>query len=97
MAPTKPALDLNAMIAAGEHCLEDGARLYMTDNFIDRQRRKNVNLAQEIFGKNRRSSAPGAGNVSRVKSGPVPSLASRIGAAGITKVWALHYFSNLRF
>ncbi|KUJ19942.1 uncharacterized protein LY89DRAFT_682770 [Mollisia scopiformis] len=66
MAPTKPALDLNAMISA------------------DRQRRKNESLAQEIFGKNRRASAPGAGKI-KAKSGPVPSLASRIGVAGITK------------
>lgn len=51
---------------------------------IDRQRRKNEALAQQIFGKNRRASAPGAGN--KAKSGSVPSLASRIGVAGISKV-----------
>ncbi|KAE8451908.1 hypothetical protein EG329_002749 [Mollisiaceae sp. DMI_Dod_QoI] len=66
MAPTKPAIDLNAMIAA------------------DRQRRKNETLAQEIFGKHRRSSAPGAASA-KAKFGSVPSLASRIGVAGITK------------
>lgn len=67
MAPTKPANDLNAMIAA------------------DRQRRKNENLAQEIFGKNRRSSAPGAALNNRKSATAVPSLASRIGSPGITK------------
>jgi hypothetical protein len=50
----------------------------------DRQRRKNAALAQEIFGKNRRMSAPGAG-IAKAKTGSVPSLASRIGVAGITK------------
>lgn len=49
----------------------------------DRQRRKNEALAQEIFGKGRRSSAPGVGNANR-KPGTGPSLASRIGN-GITK------------
>ncbi|KAI9823127.1 MAG: hypothetical protein M1819_001510 [Sarea resinae] len=45
----------------------------------DRQRRKNEALANEIFGKNRRSSAPGGGALGGRKAvtGP-PSLASRI-------------------
>ncbi|RDW70083.1 hypothetical protein BP5796_08480 [Coleophoma crateriformis] len=45
----------------------------------DRQRRKNEALAQEIFGKGRRSSAPGAGMINNRKPGTGPSLASRIG------------------
>ncbi|KAK2628554.1 hypothetical protein QTJ16_001657 [Diplocarpon rosae] len=67
MAPSKPAVDLNAMINA------------------DRTRRKNEILAKEIFGKNRRASAPGGGMNKRSnnnKSGAVPSLASRIGVFG---------------
>ncbi len=52
---------------------------------IDRARRKNEAIAKEIFNKNRRSSAPGAAGVSSRKTGPAPSLASRIGG-GITKV-----------
>jgi len=44
----------------------------------DRQRRKNEALAQEIFSKGRRSSAPGAGMINR-KPGTGPSLASRVG------------------
>lgn len=67
MAPSKAALDLNAMISA------------------DRQRRKNAALAQDIFGKNRRQSAPGAGVSSRKPGAVGSSLASRIGVAGITK------------
>ncbi|KAL5319658.1 hypothetical protein ACEPPN_012714 [Leptodophora sp. 'Broadleaf-Isolate-01'] len=63
MAPSKPALDLNAMISE------------------DRQRRKNENLAKEIFG-NRRASAPGGMNKRNNKPVAVPSLASRIGPIG---------------
>lgn len=88
MAPSKPANDLNAMIAAGkkpsEPCVP--AQQSITDTFADRQRRKNENLAQEIFGKNRRSSAPGAALNNRKSAAAVPSLASRIGSPGITKV-----------
>lgn len=47
---------------------------------VDRLRRKNEALAQEIFGKGRRASTPSNGNR---KSGNGPSLASRI---GISKV-----------
>ncbi|PMD43652.1 hypothetical protein L207DRAFT_542824 [Hyaloscypha variabilis F] len=66
MAPSKPALDLNAMINA------------------DRARRKHEAIAAEIFGRGRRSSAPGAAAASTRKTGPAPSLASRIGG-GIAK------------
>lgn len=51
----------------------------------DRQRRKNEALAQQIFSKNRRASAPGAGIASR-KPGTGASLASRV---GVTKVWGV--------
>ncbi|RDL35236.1 RNA-binding, RBD [Venustampulla echinocandica] len=44
----------------------------------NRQKRKNEALAEQIFSKNRRASAPGAGVASR-KPTAVPSLASRIG------------------
>ncbi|KAH8598310.1 hypothetical protein B0O99DRAFT_58870 [Bisporella sp. PMI_857] len=48
----------------------------------DRERRKASSLAQEILGKGRRSSAPGAGvSVANRKPGTGPSLASRIGVA----------------
>jgi hypothetical protein len=50
----------------------------------DRQRRKNEALAQEIFSKGRRQSAPSAGSNSR-KPGAGPSLASRIGVAKVHK------------
>lgn len=92
MAPTKAAVDLNAMIQAGENYAESSAHK-IADSSPDRQRRKNAALAQEIFGKNRRQSAPGAG-VAKAKSGAVPSLASRIGAAGITKVRVAKRFDS---
>ncbi|KAI1004676.1 hypothetical protein K3495_g3540 [Podosphaera aphanis] len=50
----------------------------------DRQRRKNQIAAQKIFGKARRRSAPGAIPQSR-RHNAVPSLASRVGPAGVTK------------
>jgi hypothetical protein len=58
----------------------------VADKVLDRARRKNEAVAKEIFGKNRRSSAPGAAAaVSGRKPGPTPSLASRIGG-GVAKV-----------
>jgi len=45
----------------------------------DRQRRKNEALANEIFSKNRRQSAPAGG--AKIKHGTGPSLASRVGVA----------------
>lgn len=58
-----------------------------TDNSTDRQRRKNENIAKEVFGKARRASAPGV-VANKRKPGVVPSLASRIGVtgAGVAKV-----------
>jgi hypothetical protein len=55
------------------------------DTSSDRARRKHEAIAAEIFGRNRRSSAPGAAATSTRKTGPAPSLASRIGG-GIAKV-----------
>lgn len=59
----------------------------MLTNMTDRQRRKNENLAKEIFG-NRRASAPGGMNKRNNKPVAVPSLASRIGpiGGGVVKV-----------
>jgi hypothetical protein len=53
----------------------------------DRKRRKNTALAQEIFSKNRRSSALGtsSNNTRKPVGNRVPSLASRIGTPGISK------------
>ncbi|GAD95944.1 conserved hypothetical protein [Paecilomyces variotii No. 5] len=47
----------------------------------DRQKRKNEALANEILGKNRRASAPGAGVASKKQTAASGSLASRIGVA----------------
>lgn len=49
---------------------------------LDRQRRKNEALAQEIFGRGRREGGRASGQGPR-KLGTGPSLASRV---GITKV-----------
>ncbi|QRD91769.1 S-adenosyl-L-methionine-dependent methyltransferase [Aspergillus flavus] len=46
----------------------------------DRQKRKNEELANSILGKNRRTSAPGAGN-NKAQNATQGSLASRIGVA----------------
>ncbi|KAI9872604.1 MAG: hypothetical protein M1830_001421 [Pleopsidium flavum] len=73
----------------------------------DRQRRKNEALANEIFGKGRRASAPGSGIRNR-KAPSGPSLASRIGiakrststasksTAKVNGVWGhdLHHINN---
>ncbi|KAI9049193.1 hypothetical protein LZ554_007040 [Drepanopeziza brunnea f. sp. 'monogermtubi'] len=48
----------------------------------DRERRKNETLAKEIFGRNRRASAPSGSYKRNTKPGAVPSLASRIGVIG---------------
>ena len=89
MAPSKPAVDFNAMINAGTKIRSraNSLRISFTDcRCVDRQRRKNEALAQEVFSKGRRSSAPGAGMNNR-KPGTGPSLASRIGVAGVAKVF----------
>jgi hypothetical protein len=61
------------------------SQIIVADIFSDRARRKNEAVAKEIFGKNRRSGAPGAAAVTSRKTGPAPSLASRIGG-GVAKV-----------
>jgi hypothetical protein len=68
----------------------------ITNKLTDRQRRKNETLAQEIFGKNRRASAPGAGTNIRKSASAAPSLASRIGTAGVTKVYTTVLSRQLR-
>ncbi len=88
MAPSKPALDLNQMINAGKALPKPWifVRLWSLILSADRARRKHEAVAAEIFGRNRRSSAPGAAVASKTrKTGPAPSLASRIGG-GIAKV-----------
>jgi hypothetical protein len=81
MAPGQVAVDFNRIINAG---MDTRLRTKITASnvLVDRQRRKNEALAQEIFSKNRRSSAPGAGLNNR-KPGTGPSLASRVGVAKV--------------
>ncbi|KAG9239327.1 hypothetical protein BJ875DRAFT_187505 [Amylocarpus encephaloides] len=63
----------------------------------DRQRRKNEALAEEIFGKGRRLSAPGAGMTSRkAAASTIPSLASRIGVAKRSSSTASRGAQNLK-
>jgi hypothetical protein len=84
MAPGKVASDFNAIINAGMRTPRCNltAGLPTANTSIDRQRRKHESLAQEIFGKNRRASAPGGGLNNR-KPGSGPSLASRVGIAKV--------------
>jgi hypothetical protein len=84
MAPGKVAADFNAIINAGKKPRSQGLGFYVlvADVLTDRQRRKNEALAEEIFSKGRRQSAPGAG-VSNRKPGTGPSLASRVGVAKV--------------
>jgi hypothetical protein len=81
MAPGQVAVDFNRIINAG---MDTDLRTKITASnvLVERQRRKNEALAQEIFSKNRRSSAPGAGLNNR-KPGTGPSLASRVGIAKV--------------
>lgn len=85
MAPTQAknvAVDFNQMIRAGTLTSLCPMRVdfRLTPLLPDREKRKNETLAREIFGRNRRQSAPVAGAGIR-KPGSGGSLASRIGAA----------------
>ncbi|KAM3073569.1 hypothetical protein ACMFMF_006774 [Clarireedia jacksonii] len=57
----------------------------------ERERKKNEDIANKFFGKNRRASAPGSTN-NRKRGAAVPSLASRIGggkhSGAVTKITA---------
>jgi hypothetical protein len=48
----------------------------------ERERKKNEDIANKFFGKNRRASAPGSTN-NRKRGTAVPSLASRIGGGKV--------------
>ena len=78
----KPTVSFDEMIKAGMQL-----RIASTEHAIDvastdRQKRKAENLAQEIFGKNRRQSAPQNNNNKKQQTQLGGSLASRV---GITK------------
>ena len=83
MGTAKEAVSFDQIIKAGKR-LADCLGCMFTNPWacIDRQRRKNEALANEIFGKGRRASAPGSGLGSR-KTPSGPSLASRIGVAKV--------------
>ena len=78
MAASPAALSFDDIIQAGKSYNDPSAEPAIL-NTTDRQRRKNEVLAQQIFGKNRRSNTPS--NAARTP-GSSPSLASRV---GITK------------
>ena len=84
MNTAKPTVSFDEIINRGtpRHSLAalpsqiiDGKR------FTDRQRRGHEALAQEIFGKDRRSSE--TGKISSKRTGQTPSLASRTGIAKV--------------
>jgi hypothetical protein len=87
-AAKKVATDFEEIIQAGKSTILlrgiGPCRMSLTRLPLDRQRRKNEALAQEIFGRGRHASGPAAGQGPR-KPGTGPSLASRV---GITKVQA---------
>lgn len=68
---------------ASSGCTLQHSDLYF---MLDRQKRKNEALANEILGKNRRASAPGAGVVSKKQTAAAGSLASRIGVVKVRKL-----------
>lgn len=86
-AAKKVATDFEEIIQAGEFCSvqRHWPLSYVADALcLDRQRRKNESLAQEIFGRGRRASGPAAGQGPR-KPGTGPSLASRVGIAKVQR------------
>lgn len=72
----------SSRLVSQQHAPEQQSKRPSLTLLQGRQKRKNEQLAQDIFGKNRRQSAPAAGNTK--KTGPIGgSLASRV---GVTKV-----------
>ena len=81
MAPKNEDIpSFDDMIQAGELPQSDCLHKPNVDSFIDRLRRKNEELANEIFGRGRKEKSSGNG---MRNFGSGPSLASRV---GITKV-----------
>ena len=85
-AAKKVATDFEEIIQAGKSAapimdVSIGC-MPLTLPSLDRQRRKNEALAQEIFGRGRRATGPGAAQGPR-KLGTGPSLASRVGIAKV--------------
>jgi hypothetical protein len=74
-----------------QHAPDEHAKHLSLTSLQGRQKRKNEQLAQDIFGKNRRQSAPAAGNT---KKGPIGgSLASRVGVTKVCLAYQ-HYSSR---
>lgn len=96
MAPGKASADFNAIINAGTNTHRVSRILFLTDPLVDRQRRQSQALAQEIFGRGRRQSAPGGGGNNRKSgAGAFPSLASRVGIAKVNNALETHRFAPL--
>jgi hypothetical protein len=96
-AAEKVATDFEEIIQAGESTiLHRGIAsccMSLTPLPLDRQRRKNEALAQEIFGRGRRASGPAAGQGPR-KPGTGPSLASRVGIAKVCRYLNVSLIKN---
>ncbi|KAI9732237.1 MAG: hypothetical protein M1818_007556 [Claussenomyces sp. TS43310] len=85
MATAKSAVDFNEIIQSGTVASLPATKVAefpssSADRVADRARRKNEQLAQQIFGRGRRGSAPGSGFGVR-KPGQGLSLADRIGSS----------------
>jgi hypothetical protein len=72
----------SSRLVSNQHAPDQHTRHPSLISIQGRQKRKNEQLAQDIFGKNRRQSAPAAGNTKKAPIGG--SLASRV---GVTKVY----------
>jgi len=82
---------ISSRLVSNRHAPDQHVRRPSLMSIQGRQKRKNEQLAQDIFGKNRRQSAPAAGNTKKAPIGG--SLASRV---GVTKVYFAHYQKDLR-
>jgi hypothetical protein len=80
MATSQSAPSFDEIIQAGNKSSRNRCPTPALTSGVDRQRRKNEQLANEIFGKNRRPSGPG---YIAKRNTQAPTLASRIGIAKV--------------
>lgn len=83
MAAGKVAVDFDKIIQSGMLALSSCPLTSILCYIPDRTRRKNEALADDIFNRGRRQSAPGA---AFRKPGTGPSLASRVGISKVSDI-----------
>lgn len=84
MAGRKVAVDFDKIIQTGTLRLPLASKPQSYEYRSDRTRRKNEALADDIFNRGRRQSAPGAAAFR--KPGTGPSLASRVGISKVSDI-----------